>query len=311
MKKLIALVAVVALVALAVPAVTMAANGKATLTNWKFWGGPKTPTGTLTATAPCIDKTKLSATVDQAVAKVLGRSTQDLANLERKYNVRLGEIVSAQAIVTSTASVDLDSVLQYMTNHTLTQTLSNFGVTKSNFEKALKALDEKIITELKNLGVNTKDWRGFDKVFSLGKELGKFKGTASGTFTPTKALSGQVSATVDKIVASVLNTSTQNLSNMEKTYNVGLGEIIKAEAIATATTKVSLDSVLNYMTNHTLMQTLNYYGVTPDKFNASLKVLADKINTQLKSAGINVPGWLDHGLGNGFTNHKDKGRGNW
>jgi len=70
--------------------------------------------------------------VYQVVASSLGTSTSNLRNLEEKYDVGLVEIVRAQAIVTSTTGVTLDEVLNYMKNHSLTQTLSNFGVSRDN-----------------------------------------------------------------------------------------------------------------------------------------------------------------------------------
>ncbi|WP_018962507.1 hypothetical protein [Coprothermobacter platensis] len=304
MKKTIALVAVIALVAMALPAVTLAAQGGEPA--WRFWNHTKTPTGALTATA--VASPQLNATVNKAVANALGTSTQNIANLEKTYNVKLGQIVIAQAIVNATTNVTLNQAIQYISNHNIEQTLNNYGIDKDKFRDSVKSLSEKISSELKNLGVSI-PWAGnLDKMLGLGKDIGKFMGAAPGMLTSTKGL-GQFSATVNKVVAGVIGTTTQALSDFEKAYNVGLGEIVRAQAIVTSTTGVTLDSVLNYMTNHTLMQTLNNYGVTPDKFNASLQTLSNKIISQLKSQGINVPGWLSQGLHNGLGRHR--GCGNW
>jgi len=89
---------------------------------------------------------------------------------------------------------------------------------------------------------------------------------------------------------------------LEEKYDIGLGAIIKAQAVVTATTAVTLDKVLSYMTEHKLIEGLNYFGVDLDKFKTSLETLTDKITAELKNAGINIPGLRGLGKGLGLGN---------
>jgi len=199
--------------------------------------------------------------------------------LEEKYDIGLGAIIKAQAVVTATTAVTLDKVLSYMTEHKLIEGLNYFGVDLDKFKTSLETLTDKITAELKNAGINIPGLRGLGKGLGLGNRW-SYRNTA--TTTPLSTL--QLSK-VYQVVASSLGTSTSNLRNLEEKYDVGLVEIVRAQAIVTSTTGVTLDEVLNYMKNHSLTQTLSNFGVSRDKFYASLKALADKISSELKKQG--------------------------
>jgi len=109
--------------------------------------------------------------------------------------------------------------------------------------------------------------------------------TASAPLTATPLSTEQLEKAY-QIVASALSTTTTNLKNLEEKYDVGLGAIIRAQAIVTATTGVTLDQVLSYMMEHKLIEGLDYFGVDLDKFKTSLETLTDKITAELKNAGI-------------------------
>jgi len=310
MKKLIAIVAVMALFAAVVPAVTLAAQGNVAGLNL---GNPmKTASAPLTATPLSTQQLEKAY---QIVASALSTTTTNLKSIEEKYKIGLGEIIKAQAVVTSTTGVSLDKVLSYMTDHKLKEALTYFGVNLDKFKASLETLADKITAELKNAGINIPGLRGLGKGLGLGKGFGlgnKWDFGKLGTATPL------TSAQMDKVyqvVAAALGTSTTNLDNLREKYDVGLVEIIKAQAIVTATTGVTLEQVLSYTADHTLIQALSNFGVSQDKFKTALKTLTDKISSELKKQGLPVPGWLTRvlekkdfykGKGPGFENHKGR-----
>ena len=294
MKKLLAIAAVIVLLAAIFPAVTLAAQGNGV--GLKLNNRMTTASAPLTATPLSTEQLEKAY---QIVASALSTTTTNLKNLEEKYDVGLGAIIKAQAVVTATTGVTLDKVLSYMTEHKLIEGLNYFGVDLDKFKTSLETLTDKITAELKNAGINIPGLRGLGKGLGLGNRW-SYRNTA--TTTPLSTL--QLSK-VYQVVASSLGTSTSNLRNLEEKYDVGLVEIVRAQAIVTSTTGVTLDEVLNYMKNHSLTQTLSNFGVSRDKFYASLKALADKISSELKKQGLPVPGWLTHALKKDF----DKGKG--
>ena len=294
MKKLLAIAAVIVLLAAIFPAVTLAAQGNGVGLNLN--NRMKTASAPLTATPLSTEQLEKAY---QIVASALSTTTTNLKNLEEKYDIGLGAIIKAQAVVTATTAVTLDKVLSYMTEHKLIEGLNYFGVDLDKFKTSLETLTDNITAELKNAGINIPGLRGLGKGLGLGNRW-SYRNTA--TTTPLSTL--QLSK-VYQVVASSLGTSTSNLRNLEEKYDVGLVEIVRAQAIVTSTTGVTLDEVLNYMKNHSLTQTLSNFGVSRDKFYASLKTLADKISSELKKQGLPVPGWLTHALKKDF----DKGKG--
>jgi len=294
MKKLLAIAAVIVLLAAIFPAVTLAAQGNGV--GLKLNNRMTTASAPLTATPLSTEQLEKAY---QIVASALSTTTTNLKNLEEKYDIGLGAIIKAQAVVTATTAVTLDKVLSYMTEHKLIEGLNYFGVDLDKFKTSLETLTDKITAELKNAGINIPGLRGLGKGLGLGNRW-SYRNTA--TTTPLSTL--QLSK-VYQVVASSLGTSTSNLRNLEEKYDVGLVEIVRAQAIVTSTTGVTLDEVLNYMKNHSLTQTLSNFGVSRDKFYASLKALADKISSELKKQGLPVPGWLTHALKKDF----DKGKG--
>ncbi|NLT83766.1 hypothetical protein GXW92_03190 [Coprothermobacter proteolyticus] len=294
MKKLLAIAAVIVLLAAIFPAVTLAAQGNGV--GLKLNNRMTTASAPLTATPLSTEQLNRAY---QIVASALSTTTTNLKNLEEKYDIGLGAIIKAQAVVTATTAVTLDKVLSYMTEHKLIEGLNYFGVDLDKFKTSLETLTDKITAELKNAGINIPGLRGLGKGLGLGNRW-SYRNTA--TTTPLSTL--QLSK-VYQVVASSLGTSTSNLRNLEEKYDVGLVEIVRAQAIVTSTTGVTLDEVLNYMKNHSLTQTLSNFGVSRDKFYASLKALADKISSELKKQGLPVPGWLTHALKKDF----DKGKG--
>jgi len=304
MKKLLAIAAVIVLLAAIFPAVTLAAQGNGV--GLKLNNRMTTASAPLTATPLSTEQLEKAY---QIVASALSTTTTNLKNLEEKYDIGLGAIIKAQAVVTATTAVTLDKVLSYMTEHKLIEGLNYFGVDLDKFKTSLETLTDNITAELKNAGINIPGLRGLGKGLGLGNRW-SYRNTA--TTTPLSTL--QLSK-VYQVVASSLGTSTSNLRNLEEKYDVGLVEIVRAQAIVTSTTGVTLDEVLNYMKNHSLTQTLSNFGVSRDKFYASLKTLADKISSELKKQGLPVPGWLTHvlgkkdfdkGKGPGFENHKGR-----
>ena len=294
MKKLLAIAAVIVLLAAIFPAVTLAAQGNGVGLNLN--NRMKTASAPLTATPLSTEQLEKAY---QIVASALSTTTTNLKNLEEKYDIGLGAIIKAQAVVTATTAVTLDKVLSYMTEHKLIEGLNYFGVDLDKFRTSLETLTDKITAELKNAGINIPGLRGLGKGLGLGNRW-SYRNTATTTPLSTLLLSK-----VYQVVASSLGTSTSNLRNLEEKYDVGLVEIVRAQAIVTSTTGVTLDEVLNYMKNHSLTQTLSNFGVSRDKFYASLKTLADKISSELKKQGLPVPGWLTHALKKDF----DKGKG--
>lgn len=294
MKKLLAIAAVIVLLAAIFPAVTLAAQGNGVGLNLN--NRMTTASAPLTATPLSTEQLEKAY---QIVASALSTTTTNLKNLEEKYDIGLGAIIKAQAVVTATTGVTLDKVLSYMTEHKLIEGLNYFGVDLDKFKTSLETLTDNITAELKNAGINIPGLRGLGKGLGLGNRW-SYRNTA--TTTPLSTL--QLSK-VYQVVASSLGTSTSNLRNLEEKYDVGLVEIVRAQAIVTSTTGVTLDEVLNYMKNHSLTQTLSNFGVSRDKFYASLKTLADKISSELKKQGLPVPGWLTHALKKDF----DKGKG--
>ena len=294
MKKLLAIAAVIVLLAAIFPAVTLAAQGNGV--GLKLNNRMTTASAPLTATPLSTEQLEKAY---QIVASALSTTTAHLKNLEEKYDIGLGAIIKAQAVVTATTAVTLDKVLSYMTEHKLIEGLNYFGVDLDKFKTSLETLTDNITAELKNAGINIPGLRGLGKGLGLGNRW-SYRNTA--TTTPLSTL--QLSK-VYQVVASSLGTSTSNLRNLEEKYDVGLVEIVRAQAIVTSTTGVTLDEVLNYMKNHSLTQTLSNFGVSRDKFYASLKALADKISSELKKQGLPVPGWLTHALKKDF----DKGKG--
>jgi len=294
MKKLLAITAVIVLLAAMIPVVTLAAQGNGARLN--LGNRMKPANAPLTATPLSTEQLNRAY---QIVASALSTTTTNLKNLEEKYDVGLGAIIRAQAIVTATTGVTLDQVLSYMMEHKLIEGLDYFGVDLDKFKTSLETLTDKITAELKNAGINIPGLRGLGKGLGLGNRW-SYRNTATTTPLTTVQLSK-----VYQVVASSLGTSTSNLRNLEEKYDVGLVEIVRAQAIVTSTTGVTLDEVLNYMKNHSLTQTLSNFGVSRDKFYASLKALADKISSELKKQGLPVPGWLTHALKKDF----DKGKG--
>jgi len=294
MKKLLAIAAVIVLLAAIFPAVTLAAQGNGV--GLKLNNRMTTASAPLTATPLSTEQLEKAY---QIVASALSTTTTNLKNLEEKYDVGLGAIIRAQAVVTATTGVTLDQVLSYMMEHKLIEGLDYFGVDLDKFKTSLETLTDKITAELKNAGINIPGLRGLGKGLGLGNRW-SYRNTATTTPLTTVQLSK-----VYQVVASALGTSTSNLRNLEEKYDVGLVEIVRAQAIVTSTTGVTLDEVLNYMKNHSLTQTLSNFGVSRDKFYASLKTLADKISSELEKQGLPVPGWLTHALKKDF----DKGKG--
>jgi len=294
MKKLLAIAAVIVLLAAIFPAVTLAAQGNGVGLNLN--NRMKTASAPLTATPLSTEQLEKAY---QIVASALSTTTAHLKNLEEKYDVGLGAIIKAQAVVTATTGVTLDKVLSYMTEHKLIEGLNYFGVDLDKFKTSLETLTDNITAELKNAGINIPGLRGLGKGLGLGNRW-SYRNTA--TTTPLSTL--QLSK-VYQVVASSLGTSTTNLDNLREKYDVGLVEIIKAQAIVTSTTGVTLDQVLSYTTDYTLIQALSNFGVSQDKFETALKMLTDKISAELEKQGLPVPGWLTHALKKDF----DKGKG--
>jgi len=294
MKKLLAITAVIMLLAAMIPVVTLAAQGNGAGLN--LGNRMKPANAPLTATPLSTEQLNRAY---QIVASALSTTTTNLKNLEEKYNVGLGAIIRAQAMVTATTGVTLDKVLSYMTEHKLIEGLNYFGVDLDKFRTSLETLTDKITAELKNAGINIPGLRGLGKGLGLGNRW-SYRNTATTTPLTTVQLSK-----VYQVVASALGTSTTNLDNLREKYDVGLVEIIKAQAIVTSTTGVTLDQVLSYTTDHTLIQALSNFGVSQDKFETALKMLTDKISAELEKQGLPVPGWLTHALKNDF----DKGKG--
>ena len=294
MKKLLAIAAVIVLLAAIFPAVTLAAQGNGV--GLKLNNRMTTASAPLTATPLSTEQLEKAY---QIVASALSTTTAHLKNLEEKYDIGLGAIIKAQAVVTATTGVTLDKVLSYMTEHKLIEGLNYFGVDLDKFKTSLETLTDKITAELKNAGINIPGLRGLGKGLGLGNRW-SYRNTA--TTTPLSTL--QLSK-VYQVVASALGTSTTNLDNLREKYDVGLVEIIKAQAIVTSTTGVTLDQVLSYTTDYTLIQALSNFGVSQDKFETALKMLTDKISAELEKQGLPVPGWLTHALKKDF----DKGKG--
>jgi len=304
MKKLLAITAVIVLLAAIFPAVTLAAQGNGV--GLKLNNRMKTASAPLTATPLSAEQLEKAY---QIVASALSTTTTNLKSIEEKYKIGLGEIIKAQAVVTSTTGVSLDKVLNYMTDHKLKEALTYFGVDLDKFKASLETLTDKITAELKNAGINIPGLRGLGKGLGLGN-----KWNFGNKVTVTPLTSVQMDK-VYQVVATALGTSTTNLDNLREKYDVGLVEIIKAQAIVTATTGVTLEQVLSYTANHTLIQALSNFGVSQDKFAASLKTLTDKISAELEKQGLPVPGWLtrvlekkdsNKGKGPGFENHKGR-----
>lgn len=294
MKKLLAITAVIALLAAMIPVVTLAAQGNG--------GGLNLDNRMKPANAP-LTATPLSTEqlnrAYQIVASALSTTTTNLKNLEEKYDVGLGAIIRAQAIVTATTGVTLDQVLSYMMEHKLIEGLDYFGVDLDKFKTSLQSFEDRIRAELEKAGINIPGLRGLANGLGLGNKWGPGN---MGTATPL------TSAQLDKVyqvVATALGTSTTNLDNLREKYDVGLVEIIKAQAIVTSTTGVTLDQVLSYTADHTLIQALSNFGVSQDKFETALKTLTDKISAELEKQGLPIPGWLTHALKKDF----DKGKG--
>jgi len=294
MKKLLAIAAVIVLLAAIFPAVTLAAQGNGVGLNLN--NRMKTASAPLTATPLSTEQLEKAY---QIVASALSTTTAHLKNLEEKYDVGLGAIIRAQAIVTATTGVTLDQVLSYMMEHKLIEGLDYFGVDLDKFKTSLETLTDNITAELKNAGINIPGLRGLGKGLGLGNRW-SYRNTATTTPLTTVQLSK-----VYQVVASALGTSTTNLDNLREKYDVGLVEIIKAQAIVTSTTGVTLDQVLSYTTDYTLIQALSNFGVSQDKFETALKMLTDKISAELEKQGLPVPGWLTHALKKDF----DKGKG--
>lgn len=304
MKKLLAITAVIVLLAAIFPAVTLAAQGNGV--GLKLNNRMKTASAPLTATPLSAEQLEKAY---QIVASALSTTTTNLKSIEEKYKIGLGEIIKAQAVVTSTTGVSLDKVLNYMTDHKLKEALTYFGVDLDKFKASLETLADKITAELKNAGINIPGLRGLGKGLGLGNKWGPGN---MGTATPLTSVEMDK---VYQVVATALGTSTTNLDNLREKYDVGLVEIIKAQAIVTATTGVTLEQVLSYTADHTLIQALSNFGVSQDKFDASLKTLTDKISAELEKQGLPVPGWLTRvlekkdfykGKGPGFENHKGR-----
>ncbi|HPU70091.1 MAG TPA: hypothetical protein PK519_01715 [Coprothermobacter proteolyticus] len=294
MKKLLAITAVIVLLAAMIPVVTLAAQGNGARLN--LGNRMKPANAPLTATPLSTEQLNRAY---QIVASALSTTTTNLKNLEEKYDVGLGAIIRAQAIVTATTGVTLDQVLSYMMEHKLIEGLDYFGVDLDKFKTSLETLTDKITAELKNAGINIPGLRGLANGLGLGNKWGPGN---MGTATPL------TSAQLDKVyqvVATALGTSTTNLDNLREKYDVGLVEIIKAQAIVTSTTGVTLDQVLSYTADHTLIQALSNFGVSQDKFETALKTLTDKISAELEKQGLPIPGWLTHALKKDF----DKGKG--
>ncbi|HOK24596.1 MAG TPA: hypothetical protein PK136_03650 [Coprothermobacter proteolyticus] len=294
MKKLLAITAVIVLLAAMIPVVTLAAQGNGARLN--LGNRMKPANAPLTATPLSTEQLNRAY---QIVASALSTTTTNLKNLEEKYDVGLGAIIRAQAIVTATTGVTLDQVLSYMMEHKLIEGLDYFGVDLDKFKTSLETLTDKITAELKNAGINIPGLRGLGKGLGLGNRW-SYRNTATTTPLTTVQLSK-----VYQVVASALGTSTTNLDNLREKYDVGLVEIIKAQAIVTSTTGVTLDQVLSYTADHTLIQALSNFGVSQDKFETALKTLTDKISAELEKQGLPIPGWLTHALKKDF----DKGKG--
>ena len=294
MKKLLAITAVIALLAAMIPVVTLAAQGNGGGLN--LGNRMKPANAPLTATPLSTEQLNRAY---QIVASALSTTTTNLKNLEEKYDVGLGAIIRAQAIVTATTGVTLDQVLSYMMEHKLIEGLDYFGVDLDKFKTSLQTLGDRIRAELEKAGINIPGLRGLANGLGLGNKWGPGN---MGTATPL------TSAQLDKVyqvVATALGTSTTNLDNLREKYDVGLVEIIKAQAIVTSTTGVTLDQVLSYTADHTLIQALSNFGVSQDKFETALKTLTDKISAELEKQGLPIPGWLTHALKKDF----DKGKG--
>lgn len=294
MKKLLAITAVIALLAAMIPVVTLAAQGNGGGLN--LGNRMKPANAPLTATPLSTEQLNRAY---QIVASALSTTTTNLKNLEEKYDVGLGAIIRAQAIVTATTGVTLDQVLSYMMEHKLIEGLDYFGVDLDKFKTSLQTFEDRIRAELEKAGINIPSLRGLANGLGLGNKWGPGN---MGTATPL------TSAQLDKVyqvVATALGTSTTNLDNLREKYDVGLVEIIKAQAIVTSTTGVTLDQVLSYTADHTLIQALSNFGVSQDKFETALKTLTDKISAELEKQGLPIPGWLTHALKKDF----DKGKG--
>lgn len=294
MKKLLAITAVIVLLAAMIPVVTLAAQGNGARLN--LGNRMKPANAPLTATPLSTEQLNRAY---QIVASALSTTTTNLKNLEEKYDVGLGAIIRAQAIVTATTGVTLDQVLSYMMEHKLIEGLDYFGVDLDKFKTSLETLTDKITAELKNAGINIPGLRGLGKGLGLGNRW-SYRNTATTTPLTTVQLSK-----VYQVVASALGTSTTNLDNLREKYDVGLVETIKAQAIVTSTTGVTLDQVLSYTADHTLIQALSNFGVSQDKFETALKTLTDKISAELEKQGLPIPGWLTHALKKDF----EKGKG--
>lgn len=294
MKKLLAIAAVIAVFAVMIPAITLAAQGNGA--GLQLGNRMKPANAPLTATALSTEQLNRAYEI---VASALSTSTSNLENFEEKYDVGLGAIIRAQAVVTATTGVTLDKVLSYMTEHKLIEGLDYFGVDLDKFKASLQTLTDKITGELTDAGINIPGLRGLGKGLGLGNQWGPGN---MGTATPLTF------AQLDKVyqvVATALGTSTTNLDNLREKYDVGLVEIIKAEAIVTSTTGVTLEQVLSYTADHTLIQALSNFGVSQDEFETALKALTDKISAELEKQELPVPGWLTHALKKDF----DKGKG--
>jgi len=294
MKKLLAITAVIVLLAAMIPVVTLAAQGNGARLN--LGNRMKPANAPLTATPLSTEQLNRAY---QIVASALSTTTTNLKNLEEKYDVGLGAIIRAQAIVTATTGVTLDQVLSYMMEHKLIEGLDYFGVDLDKFKTSLQTFEDRIRAELEKAGINIPGLRGLANGLGLGNKWGPGN---MGTATPL------TSAQLDKVyqvVATALGTSTTNLDNLREKYDVGLVEIIKAQAIVTSTTGVTLDQVLSYTADHTLIQALSNFGVSQDKFETALKTLTDKISAELEKQGLPIPGWLTHALKKDF----EKGKG--
>ena len=294
MKKLLAITAVIVLLAAMIPVVTLAAQGNGARLN--LGNRMKPANAPLTATPLSTEQLNRAY---QIVASALSTTTTNLKNLEEKYDVGLGAIIRAQAIVTATTGVTLDQVLSYMMEHKLIEGLDYFGVDLDKFKTSLQTFEDRIRAELEKAGINIPGLRGLGNGLGLGNKWGPGN---MGTATPL------TSAQLDKVyqvVATALGTSTTNLDNLREKYDVGLVEIIKAQAIVTSTTGVTLDQVLSYTADHTLIQALSNFGVSQDKFETALKTLTDKISAELEKQGLPIPGWLTHALKKDF----EKGEG--
>jgi len=183
--------------------------------------------------------------------------------------------------------------------HKLIEGLDYFGVDLDKFKTSLETLTDKITAELKNAGINIPGLRGLGKGLGLGNRW-SYRNTATTTPLTTVQLSK-----VYQVVASALGTSTTNLDNLREKYDVGLVEIIKAQAIVTSTTGVTLDQVLSYTADsHVDTGSKQLWACHKINLKTALKTLTDKISAELEKQGLPVPGWLTTLLRRTLTKEK-------